>query len=41
MNEKQYVDAKWIVDEVLSIVNGPDLASIHEDLSFRKRKAIN
>lgn len=41
MNEPEYEEAKWIVDEVLSIVNGLDLASIHEDLSFRGRKAIN
>ncbi len=41
MNEPEYEEAKWIVDEVLSIVNGLDLASIHEDLSFRKRKAIS
>ena len=40
MNEKEYVDARWIVDEVLSIVNGLDLPTIHEDLSFRQRKAI-
>ena len=41
MNEPEYEEAKWIVDEVLSIVNGLDLASIHEDLSFRSRKAIS
>lgn len=41
MNEPEYVDARWIVDEVLSIVNGLDLFSIHEDLSFRQRKAIS
>ncbi len=41
MNEKEYADARWIVEEVLSIVNGLDLAAIHEDLSFRQRKAIS
>jgi N-6 DNA Methylase len=41
MSEKEYADARWIVEEVLSIVNGLDLAAIHEDLSFRQRKAIN
>jgi hypothetical protein len=41
MNEPQYEEAKWIVDEVLSIVNGLDLASIQDDLSFRSRKAIS
>lgn len=37
----EYDDARWIVDEVLSIVNGLDLPAIHEDLSFRQRKAIS
>ena len=32
---------RWIVDEILSIVNGLDLAAIHDDLSFRQRKAIS
>ncbi len=41
MNEREYDDARWIVDEVLSIVNGLDLMAIHEDLSFRQRKAIS
>lgn len=41
MNEPEYEEAKWIVDEVLSIVNGLKLASIQEDLSFRSRKAIS
>jgi predicted helicase len=29
------------VDELLSIVNGLDLHAIHEDLSFKRRKAIS
>lgn len=41
MNEKEYVDIRWVIDEILSIVNGLDLGSIHEDLSFRARKAIS
>lgn len=41
MSEPEYIDARWIVDEILSIVNGLDLAAIHEDLSFRQRKAVS
>jgi hypothetical protein len=41
MNEREYVDARWVVEEVLSIVNGFDLAEIHRDLSFRQRRAIS
>ena len=37
----EYDDARWIVDEILSIVTGLDLAAIHQDLSFRSRKAIS
>ena len=32
---------RWVVEEILSIVNGLDLAAIHEDLSFRHRQAIS
>ena len=32
---------RWVIEEILSIVNGLDLAAIHEDLSFRQRKAIS
>jgi hypothetical protein len=41
MNEPEYEEAKWIGDEVLSIVNGLDLAFVQDDLSFRSRKAIS
>lgn len=41
MNEAEYEEARWVVDEILSIVNGLDLAAIHSDLSFRQRKAIS
>jgi hypothetical protein len=41
MNEPEYRDVRWVVDEVLSIVNGLDLAAIDNDLSFRARKAIS
>jgi hypothetical protein len=32
---------RWVVEEVLSIVNALNLPAIHEDLSFRRRKAIS
>lgn len=41
LEKPEYRDIRWVVEEVLSIVNGLDLASIHEDLSFRRRKAIS
>ena len=41
LHEAEYGDIRWVVEEVLSIVNGLDLAAIHEDLSFRHRKAIS
>jgi SAM-dependent methyltransferase len=41
MNEGEYSDARWIVEEVLSIVNGLILTEIQEDLSFRQRRAIS
>ncbi|MEQ1888311.1 MAG: type ISP restriction/modification enzyme, partial [Alphaproteobacteria bacterium] len=37
----EYRDVRWVVEEVLSIVNGLDLTAIHADLSFRQRKAIS
>ena len=41
LEKDEYRDVRWVVEEVLSIVNTLDLASIHEDLSFRNRRAIN
>lgn len=41
MEEPEYKPSRWVVDEILSIVNGIDLAAIHNDLSFRARKAIS
>lgn len=41
LEKEEYRDVRWVVEEVLSIVNGLDLPAIHEDLSFRARKAIN
>lgn len=39
--KEEYRDVRWVVEEVLSIVNNLDLAAIHQDLSFRQRKAIS
>src|SRR4051794_8404002 len=41
LEKDEYRDVRWVVEEVLSIVNGLDLPAIHEDLSFRERKAIS
>lgn len=41
LEKPEYRDVRWVVEEVLSIVNGLNLPAIHEDLSFRQRKAIN
>ena len=41
INEREYEEARWVVDEILSIVNGLDLPAIHQDLSFRQRKAVS
>lgn len=41
LTRDEYAEIRWVVEEVVSIVNGLDLAAIHEDLSFRQRKAIN
>jgi Type ISP C-terminal specificity domain/N-6 DNA Methylase len=40
MQEAEYDDVKWVIDEILSIVNGLAIANIREDLSFRNRKAV-
>ncbi len=41
LEKDEYRDVRWVVEEVLSIVNALNLAAIHEDLSFRRRKAIS
>src|SRR5215469_9198149 len=41
LERDEYRDVRWVVEEVLSIVNGLNLSAIHEDLSFRRRKAIS
>jgi predicted helicase len=37
----EYTEIRWVVEEILSIVNGLDLRAIREDLSFKHRKAIS
>jgi uncharacterized protein (DUF433 family) len=39
LDQSSYADIRWVVEEVLSIINNLDLAAIHEDLAFRNRKA--
>jgi predicted helicase len=41
LNNEEYAAIRWVAEEVLSIVNGLDLTAIHEDLSFRQRKAVS
>jgi len=41
LEEVEYRHLRWVVDEILSIVNGINLAAIKNDLSFRARKAIS
>ena len=41
LDKDEYREVRWVVEEVLSIVNGLDLAAIQEDLSFRQRRAIS
>jgi hypothetical protein len=36
----EYRNIRWVVVEILSIVNGLDIAAIHEDLAFKNRKPI-
>ena len=35
----EYAAFKWVVNEVLSVINGLNLQAIHEDLAFRNRRA--
>jgi hypothetical protein len=41
LEKDEYRDVRWVVEEVLSIINNLDLPAIREDLSFRQRKAIS
>lgn len=41
MQETDYDEARWVVEEILSISNGLAIEDIRQDLSFRNRKAIS
>jgi SAM-dependent methyltransferase len=41
LNQEEYRDIKWVVEEILSIVNHLNVDAIREDLSFGKRKAYS
>ena len=41
LDAPEYDETRWVVTEILSIVNGLDLAAIHNDLSFKHRRAMN
>ncbi|KJS16121.1 MAG: hypothetical protein VR78_07975 [Hoeflea sp. BRH_c9] len=41
IREAEYDEIKWVVEEILSIVNGLAIADIRDDLSFKRRKAIS
>lgn len=41
LDNKNYKDAKWIVEEVLSVMNTLDLRSIEENLAYEKTKTTD
>lgn len=41
LDREEYRDIKWVVEEVLSIVNWLDVDAVREDLSFKKRRAYS
>lgn len=41
LEKDEYREVRWVIEEVLSIVNALELDAIMEDLSFRQRKSIN
>jgi predicted helicase len=41
LSAPEYAEIRWVIEEILSIVNGLDLAAIHDDLSFKHRKAVS
>ena len=38
LEQDEYRGVKWLVEEILSILNTLDLAALHEDLAFTKRQ---
>jgi predicted helicase len=41
LDAPEYDETRWVVAEILSIVNALDLPAIHDDLSFKRRKAMS
>ena len=41
LKSSEYREIRWVVEEILSIVNGLDIASIHEGLAFKSRRSIS
>ncbi len=41
LQEAEYDEGKWVVEEIVSIVNGLAIADIRDDLSFKQRKTIS
>ena len=39
VDRADYAGFHWVVTEILAVINGLDLAAIHEDLGFRSRRA--
>lgn len=39
MERPEYAAVRWVVAEILGVINGLDLAAIGEDLAFRNRRA--
>lgn len=38
LRQPEYSSIRWVVEEILSLINGLDLAALQEDLSFDRRK---
>ncbi|MBM4300367.1 MAG: hypothetical protein FJ121_02390 [Deltaproteobacteria bacterium] len=38
LDREEYRDIKWLIEEILSIMNNLDLAALREDLAFSKRQ---
>ena len=41
LDAPEYDETRWVVAEILSIVNALDLPAIHDDLSFKHRRAMS
>ena len=41
LDAPEYDETRWVVAEILSIVNALDLPAIHNDLSFKHRRAMS